>query len=338
MTPTLAKIADAAGVSVATVSRVLNDTGHPVANDTRQRVLSLAEEMGYEPNLVARGLRKQQTFMVGVIVDRISSPFAAATVQGLQDRLAIHGYSISMVNANRDADTVFKAIKDFNRRRVDGIILLNSWLHPYNDAVLTSLERKPFVLINRIIETVRQKCVAPGDRLGAQMAVSHLANGGHRRIAYIHGLADWLEAQNRLLGYQDILQERGLDLDDRLVQQGDWGVESGYRATHALLVLDLPPTAIFAANDLMALGAIYAVQDAGLRVPYDMAIVGYDNRDFAEWIRPALTTICMPSYEMGQAAAELLLDQFADNSDPIDATHIPGKLIVRQSCGVHRIG
>jgi DNA-binding LacI/PurR family transcriptional regulator len=333
MTPTLAEIATAAGVSIATVSRVISGNGHPVKDATRQRILSLATSMGYEPNLIARGLRKQQTCMIGVIVDRISSPFAAATVQGLQDRLKLEGYSTSMVNANRDAGTVFEAIKDFNRRRVDGIILLNSWLHPYNDMVLSALERKPFVLINRIVDEVRYKCVAPGDRLGAQMAVTHLANLGHQRIGYINGLADWLEAQNRLAGYRDVVSERGLDVDPALVQQGDWGVESGYEATRALLALNSPPTAIFASNDLMALGVIYAVQDAGMHVPQDMAVVGYDDRDFALWVRPSLTTICMPSYEMGQAAATLLFNQIAENSDPIDATHIPGQLIVRQSCG-----
>lgn len=336
MTPTLAEIADAAGVSVATVSRVLNDSGHPVAEGTRERIIALAQKMGYEPNLVARGLRKQQTYMVGVVVDRISSPFAGATVQGLQDRLRTGGYSTSMVNANRDADTVFEAIREFNRRRVDGIVLLNSWLHPYNDAVLSTIDGKPFVLINRIIEEIRHQCVAPGDELGAHMAVSHLANLGHRRVAYINGLADWMEAQNRLIGYKDVVNEFGLHADPALIQQGDWGVESGYAATQALLALDQPPTAIFAANDLMALGAIYALHDAGLHVPADMAIVGYDDRDFASWIRPSLTTVCMPSYAMGEAAAQLLLNQLADTQDPLDATHIPGRLIVRQSCGAKK--
>ena len=333
MTPTLAKIADAAGVSVSTVSRALHDNGHPVKDETRQRILLLATEMGYEPNLVARGLRKQRTFTVGVIVDKISSPFAAAAVQGLQTTLKQAGYSISMVNANREPDILVEAIKDFYRRRVDGIILLNSWLHPYNDAFLASLKRKPFVFINRIIEEVRPKCVSPHDRLGAQMAVNHLADLGHTRIGYINGLATWIEAQNRLVGYQDVVRARGLDNDANLVQQGDWGVESGYHAAQTLLALNEPPTAIFASNDLMALGAIHATQDAGRRVPGDIAIVGYDDRDFAGWVRPALTTVRMPSYEMGQAAAKLLLNQIDEKDVSLNATTVPGQLIVRQSCG-----
>ena len=117
-----------------------------------------------------------------------------------------------------------------------------------------------------------------------------------------------------------------------MIKPGDWGVDSGYKATQELLALDQHPTAIFAANDLMALGAIYAIQEAGLRIPDDVALVGYDDRDFAEWIRPALTTIRMPSYEMGQAAARLLLEQFA-GEELEDATQVPGTLIIRQSCG-----
>jgi DNA-binding LacI/PurR family transcriptional regulator len=338
MTATLAKIADAAGVSVATVSRALTDSGHPVKDETRQRIVSLAEEMGYEPNLIARGLRKQQTHTVGVIVDKLSSPFAAMNVQGLQDRLKEAGYSISIVNANREQEIAIEAIKEFYRRRADGIVLLNSWLHPFNDAFLTSLHRSPFVLVNRIIEDVRSKCVIPDDRLGACMAVDHLAELGHRRIGYIDGLTDWIEAQNRLAGYQDLIHERNLDADDGLIQQGDWGVDSGYEATKRLLALKTPPTAIFASNDLMALGAMYAIQDAGLRVATDMAIVGYDDRDLAGWVRPSLTTVRMPSYEMGQAAATLLLNQIAENDEPLDATRVLGQLVVRNSCGAPSTG
>jgi LacI family repressor for deo operon, udp, cdd, tsx, nupC, and nupG len=155
---------------------------------------------------------------------------------------------------------------------------------------------------------------------------------GHRRIGYINGMEDWIEAENRLAGYRDVLLKHGLPVDEALIRQGDWGVDSGYQAAQELLALEERPTAIFAANDIMAMGAIYAIHAAGLEVPADVAIVGYDDRDFAAWVRPALTTIRMPSYEMGQAAARLLLKQFA-GEDLEDATHIPGELIIRESCG-----
>lgn len=172
--------------------------------------------------------------------------------------------------------------------------------------------------------------------MGAQIATQHLVDLGHRRIGFVSGLDDWIEAQNRLAGYQDILLKHGLTVDQALIKRGDWGVDSGYQAAQDLLSLGEKPTAIFAANDIMALGVIYAVQDAGLQIPDDVALVGYDDREFAAWIRPALTTIRMPSYEMGQAAARLLLKQVS-GEELEDATQIPGKLIIRQSCGASRL-
>jgi DNA-binding LacI/PurR family transcriptional regulator len=179
-----------------------------------------------------------------------------------------------------------------------------------------------------------RNCVGPGDRFGAQLATQHLVDLGHRRIGYINGMEDWIEAQNRLSGYRDVLLKHDLPVDEALIRDGDWGVDSGYKAARELLALEGRPTSIFAANDIMALGAIYAIQEAGLKVPEDVAIVGYDDRDFAAWIRPALTTVRMPSYEMGQAAARLLLKQFA-KEELEDATQIPGKLIIRESCGTN---
>jgi DNA-binding LacI/PurR family transcriptional regulator len=331
VTVTLAEIAKAAGVSISTVSRALTNNNHPLKEETRQRIVNLAEQMGYNPNLVARSLQSDRTHVVGIIVDRMRSPFAPATVQGIQDGLRQAGYSVSIINSNRDQDLVVEAIQTFYSRRADGIVVLNSWLHNFNDPLL-SLQDRPFVFVNRLFSAAIHNCVAPGDRCGAQLAVEHLVSLGHERIAYINGMEKWLEAQNRLAGYRDVLTKHDLPVDESLIKPGNWGVDSGYQATQELLALDQPPTAIFAANDLMALGAIYAIQDAGLRVPDDVALMGYDDRDFAEWIRPALTTIRMPSYEMGQAAARLLLEQFA-GEELEDATQVPGTLIVRQSCG-----
>ncbi|MBE0699064.1 MAG: substrate-binding domain-containing protein, partial [Anaerolineaceae bacterium] len=139
-------------------------------------------------------------------------------------------------------------------------------------------------------------------------------------------------SQTRLLGYQDILLKYELSSGETMIRNGDWGVESGYQKAKELLALDQPPTAIFAANDIMALGAMYAIQDAGLTIPNHIAVVGYDDRDFSAWIRPALTTVRMPSLEMGHAAARLLLEQIA-GEELEDATQIPGTLIIRDSCG-----
>jgi len=333
VTVTLAEIAQVAGVSIATVSRVLSNADYPLKEETRQRILKLAEEMGYKPNLIARSLQSNRSHLVGVIVDRMQSPFSAITVQGIQDGLRNAGYSISIAYSNRDQELAMEAIDAFYSRQVDGIIILNSWLHTYNDPIL-ALQDRPFVFVNRVFSNCIQNCVGPGDRYGAQLATQHLVDLGHQRIGYINGRHDWIEAQNRLSGYRDILARHGLPMGEDLIRQGDWSVDSGYKAAQELLALEERPTAIFVANDIMALGAIYAIQEADLQIPKDIAIVGYDDRDFAAWIRPALTTVRMPSYEMGQAAARLLLKQF-DGEELEDATHIPGQLIIRESCGAN---
>ena len=334
MAVTLVEIAEVAGVSVSTVSRALSNGKYPLKQETRQNILKLAEEMGYKPNLVARSLQSNRSHLVGVVVDRMQSPFAAATVEGIQDGLRNAGYSISIAYSNRDQAIATQAIHTFYSHQVDGIIILNSWLHTFNDPIL-SLQDRPFVFINRLFGSSRQNCVGPGDRQGARLATQHLVDLGHRRIGYINGMEDWIEAQNRLAGYCDVLTERGLPVDEALIRHGNWSIESGYEAAQELLALADRPTAIFTANDIMALGAMYAIQKAGLDVPGDVAIVGYDDRDFAAWIRPALTTVRMPSYEMGQAAARLLLEQI-NKAELEDATQVTGKLIVRESCGANR--
>jgi len=335
VTVTLVEIARVAEVSVSTVSRALSNGNYPLKDVTRQRILKLAEEMGYQPNLVARSLQSNCSHLVGVIVDRMQSPFAAATVQGIQDGLRNAGYTISIAYSNRDQKLAIEAIHTFYRHQVAGLVILNSWLHTYNDPIL-SLQDRPFVFVNRVFSNCMRNCVGPGDRYGAQFATQHLVDLGHRRIGYINGIRDWIEAQNRLCGYRDILEKHDLPVDEALIKQGDWGVDSGYKAAQELLALEDRPTAIFSANDIMALGAMYAIQEAGLEIPADIAIVGYDDRDFAAWIRPTLTTIRMPSAEMGQAAARLLMKQFA-REELEDATQIPGKLIIRESCGATRL-
>jgi DNA-binding LacI/PurR family transcriptional regulator len=189
------------------------------------------------------------------------------------------------------------------------------------------------VFVHRLFGTSVKNSVVPDDRYGAKLAVNHLAALGHRRIAYINGPAEWHSARRRLAGYKEALETLGIGVDAAYIQPGDWEFSGGYEAAKRLLTLEPKPTAVFAANDLMALGAIYAVQDAGLSVPKDIAIVGYDNRDFTSIFRPRITTVSMPVYEMGKASAELLLTQLAEGQKDVDEAKIRGELLIRESCG-----
>jgi DNA-binding LacI/PurR family transcriptional regulator len=158
---------------------------------------------------------------------------------------------------------------------------------------------------------------------------------GHRKIAYINGPAEWDSSKNRLKGYQNELEAWNIPFDQAIVKEGDWEVKGGYIATQVLIARQDRPTAIFAANDLMALGSIYALQDASLRVPQDVAVVGFDNRTFAGFVRPALTTVTLPCYEMGQASAKLLLSLINGEVKTVPTIEVKGKLIERESCGAN---
>jgi DNA-binding LacI/PurR family transcriptional regulator len=331
MPVTLYELAKAAGVSISTVSRVMSNSDYPVKEVTRQRVLAVAGELGYRPNLVARGLRTDQTCMIGMIVDNICSPFTPIIIRGILDHLKGHGYSSIVINSDWDPKKETEAIHDLISRSIDGIVFVESWLR--GTSTTLDLENKPYVFVHRLFSGSCRNSVIVDDLYGARLAVEHLVMLGHRRIGYINGPEGWDASTNRLIGYKQILEEQGIPFDPDLVKGGDWEVQSGYPATKKLLALSQPPTAIFAANDLMALGAIFAIQEVGLHVPGDIAVVGYDDREIASISRPTITTVTLPCYEMGQTSARLLLDLLGKQEGSEEPVRIQGKLIVRESCG-----
>lgn len=331
MTVTLHELARAAGVSVSTASRALTRGNHPVNEETRQRIVALAEELGYRPNLIARGLRTERTFTIGIIVDNIISPFSPTIIRGIQDYLQQHHYFSVIINADWNPESETKAIHDLISRSIDGVILVESWVRGANPTL--DLAEKPYVFVHRLFSRSDRNSVMVDDNYGARLAVDHLAALGHRRIAFIGGPADWDASANRLAGYQEALSRWGLEYDPSLVQGGDWELQSGVASTQAFLSLSDPPTAIVAANDLMALGAIYTIQETGLRVPEDIAVVGYDDREIASLSRPTITTVTLPCYEMGQASARMLLSLLDNRDKPGEPVMTRGRLIVRESSG-----
>jgi len=335
MPVTLADLAKAAGVSISTVSRALSDSDHRVNERTRQSILRLAQDLSYRPNPLARGLRGDRTFTVGVILDNITSPFAPPIVRGIQDELKQASYSLTLTNSDWDSAVEVGSVNTFIAHSVDGIIFVDTWLHAGNEAPPPS--EKPYIFVNRLFKGTDYNCIGVDDRYGARLATEHLVRLNHRRIAFINGPDGWEASTSRKAGYQDALTAYGLPFDGALVRRGAWEVRDGYRAAQALMALVDPPTAIFAGNDFMAIGAIYALQDAGQRVPDDVAVVGYDDREAASLVRPALTTVGLPCYEMGRAAARRFLSQSEGQDQPTMAEQVRGRLIVRESCGAMKI-
>jgi DNA-binding LacI/PurR family transcriptional regulator len=323
MPVTLHELAKATGCSVSTVSRALNNSEHPVNEATRERILAMASQMGYRPNMTARGLKMDRTFTIGLIVYNIASPFTPVLIRGIQEYLKQHDYFSTIISTDFDPDLESEAVHQLISRSIDGVIFVESWRDESNKPL--DLANKPYVFVYRLFNGSYANSVVVDDRHGARLAIEHLVKLGHRRIAYINGPHEW-----------DASTQYGIPYVTGLVEEGTWEVQSGYSAAKKFLVFPEPPTAIFAANDFMALGAIYAIQDAGLNVPKDIAVVGYDDRDFASFSKPTITTVCPPSFEMGQLAAQLILNRLENQIEIKDPIRVQGKLIIRESCGAEQ--
>jgi DNA-binding LacI/PurR family transcriptional regulator len=331
MPVTLYELAKAAGCSVSTVSRVLSNNKHPISVATRERIFKLANDLGYRPNVAARGLKTKRTHAIGLIIDNIAGPLTPIIIRGIQEYLQQHDYFSVIISTEWDPELKSEAIHQLISRSIDGVIFVESW----RDEIINTLDlaNKPYVYVYRLFDGNSTNSVLLDDVHGACLAVEHLVSLGHRRIGFINGPHGWVSTKERLEGYQAVLSKYGIPFDPTLVAEGTWEIQSGYPAAKKILALPEHPTAIFAANDLMALGTIYAVRDAGLNVPRDIAVVGYDDLNISSLSSPTITTVCPPSFEMGKVAAQLILDRLENQVEMKGPLRLQGKLIIRESCG-----
>ena len=329
---TIADIAREAGVSRATVSLALN--GRPgVAPETRRRILEIAEKLHYQPNASARGLALQKTQTIGVIVPDIGSPFYAELIRGVEEEASRADYYLMLLTTAGKPSREEMYFRLLGEQRVDGIIVLT----PRGDeALLRRIQAKgfPLVVVDRDIQSADDVVEVVVDNFhGALAAVQHLIGLGYRRIAFINGIPELQASQDRRRGYQVALQEKGIDLRPEWVVEGEFTDAGGYRAMKRLLATDPPPEAVFAASDAMALGAIRAIREQGLRVPQDVAIVGFDDVPLAAQVDPPLTTVRQPISEMGRMACRLLVQLIQGEPVLQRKVVLHTQLVVRQSCG-----
>lgn len=303
--PTIKDVARAANVSIATVSHVLNGTRF-VSDELRARVLHAAEALDYHPNRVAASLRTRRSQSVLLIIPDIANPFFPQLVRGVQDVFDRKGFAVIVANTDRRRDRELDFLNLALRTNADGVIINPSGID-YSD-ILPLIERDiKITLIGAHIDHPDLDVVRVDNPAGAHDAVRHLVTLGHRRIAMVTGPLRASSARQRHEGYEQAMAEAGLPVESGWVAEATFDQEGGYRATTRLLMHPSPPTAIFAAADLMALGAMQALRDAGRHVPRDVSVVGFDDIPLAQITAPPLTTISQPKYEMGQCAAELLL-------------------------------
>jgi LacI family transcriptional regulator len=326
---TITDIARMAGVSKKTISRVINE-GQWVNAETRQRVKAIIEETGYVPDPQARGLAFRHSFLIGLIYDNPNSQFVVNMQAGLLDAMRGSGFELVVHPCDRASPTFLTEVRGFvERQKLYGVVLVPPVSE--DDQVARMLEEVgcEYVRIASIELDTPQRMLVSHDRLGGEQAARHLADLGHREIAFVSGPTSFRSSHERRAGFVAALHERGLSLPVSRIFEGAYNFESGIAAGEALLALKPRPTAIFAANDEMAAGVLQAARNLNLRVPQDLSIMGYDDFKIARVVFPQLTTIHAPSSEIARMAGERLVRKSEDRVED-DPTRLPS-LVVRGS-------
>ncbi|MGH8825478.1 MAG: LacI family DNA-binding transcriptional regulator [Jiangellaceae bacterium] len=330
--PTLRDVAQRAGVHPATASRALNpQTRRMVNEETASRVIRVAESLGYRPNPIARSLKTARSATVGLVIPDLTNPLFPPIVRGIEDVLGPAGYSAWIVNTDNDPERERSQIDSLRLRQVEGLIVATARLqHELLEQLHADGER--IVLINRRLASGVVPSVTPDDASGTTMAVEHLVDLGHRRIAHIAGPQDTSTGLVRHRTYRETLRDSGLDDDDALVAICDYWTEAeGARALRKLIDSGTDFTAVLAGNDLLALGCYDVLDERGLTCPADLSIVGFNDIPFVDKVRPALTTVRIPHAEVGAEAAWMLLDTLRDPNRHPRSVLLPVTLQVRES-------
>jgi len=331
---TLKDVAERAGVHVTTASRALNpEASSLVSAATVRRVQAAARELRYRPNEIARGLKTARSMSVGVLLPDLTNPLFPPIVRGIEDVLAAAGYTALIANTDNDPDRQTAAFETLRARQVDGFIVATAHRE---DSLFTEAHRAgvTIVLVNRRLDRTDIPSVTGDDHAGIALAVHHLVALGHTRIAHIAGPQDTTTGRARLRAFRQALEDVGLADDPALVvpSRGFTEIE-GARATRALLDAGRAPTAVLAANDMIALGCLDVFAERGIGCPGDVSLVGFNDMPFVDRLTPALSTVRVPHYEIGAEAARMLLERLGNGELPAKSITLPVGLVVRDSTG-----
>lgn len=335
----MSDVAKAAGVSTTTVSIVLSDkAGSSIPDVTKERVFEASRTLGYRTNATARNLRRQSSETIGLISDTIAStPYSGLMIHGADQVAAAAGMTLMMVNTERDPAVEAQAIDSLLARQVDGLIYATMW-HQIVEPP-QSLKEVPSVLLDSRSEDPADSWVVPDEELGGYTATIHLIEAGHRRIGYMHEDNEYPAQPERLAGYRRALSEHGIEFDPGLLTMDRNDPFGGTAAAARLLQLAQPPTAIQCYTDRMAMGAYRAIRRAGLSIPNDISVIGFDNQDqIAPWLDPPLTTVQLPHEEMGRWAVEHLLRVLSGETEGPQQQRMDCPLVVRESVSPPRNG
>ncbi|MEC0227803.1 LacI family DNA-binding transcriptional regulator [Paenibacillus alba] len=332
MAPKIKDVAKIAGVSVTTVSRVLNGEKY-VKDDLKARVKQAIAELGYTPSHIARSLVRKKTNLIGVIVPDLTSSFYSTILSSIEETASLSGYNLLVCNIIEDIEKEYKYLNVFNEMRVDGIIIMHEKL---NEEIRDFLNKLDIPIIFSSVKPRDQKFVSViiDDYAAAYDATTYLIQLGHTRIGFIGGdMRDVTSGQNRYIGYRDALTQANINIVEAYIKFGDYKIQSGYQLAKELLASEPCPTAIFAVSDDMAVGAMNGIHDLGFNVPDDISVIGFDGSQLTELVRPQLSSMEQPIQDMGKVTVESLLDMIAGDAQAAAGDLIlKHKLVERKSC------
>lgn len=334
---TIKDIAKEAGVSVATVSYVLND--RPVSDEKKKKVLQAIEDLNYVPNEIARRLRVKKNNTIGLILPDIMNPFYPDLAKGCQDEAKKNGYNLIMINTEDEEDQLVGVLNQVRQGGIDGLILANALERDLEKVEALINTSCPVVLAHRDITSLDIDSVTANNHSGSYVATKHLINEGHEKLAFIEGIADSTVSASRKEGFLKAVKEVGIELNPEWLVKGYTKYDDSYQAAVQLLSLDeeIRPTAIFASSDLMALGALDAAKDYDYSIPDDIAIIGYDDLFLTSFRLVELTTVHVPRYEIGRRAASMLIDKINHKNDENHKVVLDTELIIRNTCGANSV-
>ncbi|MCX7653078.1 MAG: LacI family transcriptional regulator [Fervidobacterium sp.] len=326
---TIKDVAKRAGVSISTVSYVLNNTGK-ISEETKEKVLKAAQELNYIPNNFAKRLKRQQYDLVALVVHEIKGPFYDALVRGIQDVLHSFGYNLliycTLENRKEDVD------KFLRTDIVGGLIIMTPAVK--NENILKWANQFKIVTLDRALKDQRVKSVRVNNEKGAYEVVKYLHELGHSKIGFMKGSKDSLDARERFRGFTRAMGELKLEVNDNWIFEGNFTEESGYEIIRSYLKRNKKrklPTALFCSNDEMAIGALKAFKEFNISVPDDISIVGFDDIELASYVHPTLTTVRRPMYQLGSIAAHILLSLLTDKNEGLSNVVLDVELVIRES-------
>jgi LacI family transcriptional regulator len=329
--PTIKDVAKLANVSPAVVSRVINeDATLSIRKETEKRVKDAINTLGYRPNLMARALRVKETKVIAMVIADIANPYFPELVKGAQKAATERGFILTLFDTEEDIENEKKFLKVIADRQMDGVVLTSLYIEDESGKIVDDLGI-PFVMIQRQAKTSHGLCVRVDDVKGASLAVQHLIDNGHTKIGTVCGLQYTDPGLHRLQGYKKALQDSNITIIPERIVESDFSEHGGYEAMKKLLALDENITAVFVANDLMAIGALEAIKESDKNAPDDIAVAGFDDIWFSRVTNPALTTVRADLYNMGYIACNLLIQKILDEPIIDEDIVMDVQLVIRES-------